>query len=319
MSNKVQLEKVADDFRKATSTPPFLFQLKPAEGRKLVDSVQDSPVTKHPATIEDHKMDLGKAGTINVRFVRPVNAKGKLPVILYAHGAGWVFGNAHTHDKLIRELADRTGSVVVFPEYSLSPEARYPTAINQIYAVLKMIAADAGKYGWDADRLFVAGDSVGGNMVTVMTIMAKQHKGPKIRGQVLLYPVTDAAFDTESYNTFAEGYFLYKEGMKWFWNQYTTSEAERNEITASPLRATKEQLKGLPDALVITGEADVLRDEGEAYARKLLEAGVEVTAARFLGIIHDYCMLNALDQTMACRGAMDLAVSWILRKNQARK
>ena len=311
MNHKVQLEKAAEEFCKATSTPPFLFQLKPEDGRKTVNSVQDSQIYKFPAHIEDRKVDLDELGTINVRIVRPENVRELLPIIFYIHGAGWVFGNAHTHDKLIRELAIRTNSVVVFPEYSLSPEAKYPTAINQCFAVLLKIAAVAGNRGWDASRLFVVGDSVGGNMATAMTILAKRYNGPAIQGQVLFYPVTDASFATESYNAFAERYFLYKDGMKWFWDLYTTSETERGEITASPLRGTPEQLKGLPEALIITAEADVLRDEGEAYARKLLEAGVPVTAARFLGITHDFCMLNALDQTNACRGAMDLAVSWL--------
>ena len=319
MTMKVQLEKAAEEFCKANSSHPFLFERKPAEGRKLVDSVQDSDIAKYPAEIEDHQTNLGEAGTINVRIIRPKDAKGKLPIIFYIHGAGWVFGNAHTHDKLVRELAARTGSAVVFPEYSLSPEAKYPTAINQAFAVLKKTATDAEKHNLNADRLIVAGDSVGGNMATVMTIMAKQHNGPTIHGQALFYPVTDANFETGSYNTFAEGYFLYKEGMKWFWDQYTASQAEQNEITASPLRATAEQLKGLPEALIITGEVDVLRDEGEAYARKLAAAGVPVTAARFLGIIHDFCMLNLLDQTKACRAAMDLAVSWISRKNNPQR
>lgn len=169
---------------------------------------------------------------------------------------------------------------------------------------------------WDTDNLIVAGDSVGGNMATVMTLLAKQNNGPKLSGQLLFYPVTDANFDTDSYQEFATGYFLYREGMKWFWDQYTTSESDRAEITASPLRASLDELKGLPEALVLTGEADVLRDEGEAYADKLRAAGVPVTAARYGGIIHDFVMLNVLDQTKATRAAMNQAVSWVkdLRK-----
>ncbi|QIQ21391.1 alpha/beta hydrolase [Zophobihabitans entericus] len=316
MTKKVQLEQAAAEFSKATSTHPFLFELPPAEGRKAVNSVQDSKVFKHPVTIEDRPTDLGKLGKINVRIIKPEGAKGKLPVYFYIHGAGWVFGNAHTHDKLVRELAVRTNSVVVFPEYSLSPEAKYPTAINQCYAVLEQTVANAAKENWDVSNLIVSGDSVGGNMATVMTIMAKQKNGPKIKGQVLFYPVTDASFETGSYNDFATDYFLYKEAMKWFWDQYTTSEKDRNEITASPLRATIEQLKGLPEAIILNGEADVLRDEGEAYARKLREAGVPVTAVRFQAMIHDFVMLNPLDQTKACRAAMDLATAWVNQRNK---
>ncbi len=247
-----------------------------------------------------------------MRIIRPVNTSGEtLPVILYIHGAGWVFGNSHTHDRLIRELATGARAAVVFPEYSLSPEAKYPTAIEEIYAVLTWIAEHGSEYGFDTSKLTVAGDSVGGNMTAAITLMAKERGGPAIAKQLLFYPVTDASFDTESYHLFAEGYFLQRTGMKWFWDQYTTSEEERAQVTASPLRASLEQLSGLPEALIITGEADVLRDEGEAYANKLREAGVSVTAVRFQGIIHDFVMLNALAETNAKKGALLLAASWL--------
>ncbi|MGY5122945.1 alpha/beta hydrolase, partial [Streptomyces sp. 900105755] len=159
-----------------------------------------------------------------------------------------------------------------------------------------------------ATRIAVAGDSVGGNMSAALTLMAKERGGLPLLQQVLFYPVTDATFDTASYHQFATGYFLRRDGMQWFWDQYTTDETERAQITASPLRATTEQLTGLPPALVITGEADVLRDEGEAYANKLRAAGVPVTAVRFQGIIHDFVMLNALRETHAAEAAINLAV-----------
>jgi acetyl esterase len=231
--------------------------------------------------------------------------------VVYIHGAGWVFGNAHTHDRLIRELAARGEVAVVFPNYSLSPEAKYPTAIEQSYAVVKWVAEHGREHGLDASRLTVAGDSVGGNMAIAVTLLAKQRGGPSIQRQLLFYPVTDAAFETGSYREFATEHFLRRDAMMWFWDQYTTDPQQRAEITASPLRATTEQLRGLPPALVITAEADVLRDEGEAYAAKLREAGVRVTAARFQGIIHDFVMLNALANTAATRGAMALAIAWL--------
>lgn len=229
-------------------------------------------------------------------------------MILYIHGAGWVFGNAHTHDRLVRELAVGTGAAVVFPEYDLSPEARYPVAIEQNYAVAQWIVREGATKGLDGTRLAVAGDSVGGNMSAALTLMAKDRGDVPLRHQVLFYPVTDAAFDTNSYHQFATGYFLRRDGMEWFWDQYTTDPAQRAEITASPLRATTEQLAGLPAALVITGEADVLRDEGEAYANKLRAAGVPVTAVRYQGIIHDFVMLNALRETRAAQAAITLAI-----------
>jgi acetyl esterase len=222
-----------------------------------------------------------------------------------------VFGNAHTHDRLIRELADGTGAAVVFTNYSLSPEARYPTAIEEIYTALNWVAQHGSENGLDGSRIAVAGDSVGGNMTAAITLMAKERSGPELAAQVLFYPVTDASFDTDSYHQFATGYFLRRDAMQWFWDQYTTDENQRNEVTASPLRASLEELAGLPQALVITSEADVLRDEGEAYSRKLREAGVDVSATRYEGIIHDFVMLNALRGTNAAEGAIRQAVDYL--------
>jgi acetyl esterase/lipase len=302
------LEPAAAAFAEATANPPYLFDLPPAEGRKAVDEVQSGDIEKPAVDEEWITVSGGPTGSVRARIVRPAGARGTLPVILYIHGAGWVFGNAHTHDRLVRELAVGTDAAVVFPEYDLSPEARYPVAIEQNYAVAQWVVEQGGTKGLDGSRLAVAGDSVGGNMTAALTLMAKERGGPALVQQVLFYPVTDASFDTPSYHQFATGYFLRRDGMQWFWDQYTTDESERAQITASPLRATTGQLTGLPPALVITGEADVLRDEGEAYANKLRKAGVPVTAVRFQGIIHDFVMLNALRETHAAEAAIDLAV-----------
>ena len=315
MEKQISLEKEAIDFSEANAPHPRIYELEPKDGRALLEEVQESPVNKYNVDIEDQLMDTGKYGSINVRFIRPAGNYATLPVIFYIHGAGWVFGSAKTHDKLVRELAVRTNSVVVFPEYSLSPEAKYPTAIEQNYAILQQLPEMAEAKKMDISRLTVAGDSVGGNMATVMTIMTKQRNGLTINQQLLYYPVTDANFNTESYKEFAEDYYLTKEGMKWFWNQYAPDEKQRAEITASPLRATLDELKGLPAAMILNGEADVLRDEGEAYARKLREAGVDVTQVQFQGMIHDFVMINVLDQTKAARAAMTLSTEWINRRN----
>ena len=319
MIKRIPLEQAAVDVCNAAAIPPRIYQLPPEQGRKKLDEAQNSPVFKYPANISSLKINTTNGfGSFPLYCVQPENISGIPNIIFYIHGAGWVFGNFHTHEKLVRELAARTNSVVLFPEYSLSPEVKYPVALEQCYGVLANLHAILQKLKLETrlDTLTVAGDSVGGNMATVMTILSKYRNGPHIHKQLLFYPVTNAAFDTASYLEFAENYYLYRDGMKWFWDQYTTSESDRNQITASPLRATTEQLRGLPDALVITDEADVLRDEGEAYAKKLLEAGVDTTAVRILSIIHDFVMLNALDQTNGCRAAMDLATSWINRKNQ---
>jgi acetyl esterase/lipase len=305
----VVLEPAAQEFAEATANPPYLFDLGPEKGRETVDEVQSGEIDKPAVEIEDTTVPGGPSGGVSVRILRPPAAAGALPVIVYIHGAGWVFGNAHTHDRLIRELAVGTGAAVVFPNYSLSPEARYPVAIEESYAVLEWVAEHGAAKGLDPSRIAVAGDSVGGNMTAALTLMAKQRSGPQITSQVLFYPVTDASLDTPSYHQFAEGYFLRRDAMQWFWDQYTTDEAQRNEITASPLRASLEQLTGLPKALVITGEADVLRDEGEAYARKLRQAGVDVTATRYEGIIHDFVMVNALRSTNAAEDAITQAIN----------
>ncbi|MFB7779554.1 alpha/beta hydrolase [Streptomyces bauhiniae] len=301
------LEPAAAAFAEATANPPYLFDLAPAEGRKAVDEVQSGEIEKPAVDEEWITVQGGPTGSVKTRIVKPAGAEGVLPVILYTHGAGWVFGNAHTHDRLVRELAVGAEAAVVFPEYDLSPEARYPVAIEQIYTVAKWVVDQGAEKDLDGSRMAVAGDSVGGNMTAALTLMAKERGGLPLVQQALFYPVTNAAFDTGSYEQFATGYFLRRDGMEWFWNQYTTDEAERAQITASPLRATTEQLTGLPPALVITGEADVLRDEGEAYAAKLREAGVPVTAVRFQGIIHDFMMLNALRETHAAEAAITLA------------
>ncbi|GGH18906.1 alpha/beta hydrolase [Paenibacillus segetis] len=311
MDKKIVLEPAALQITEDTSKPPYLFELGPEKGRETVDSLQSGDVHKLTVDIQDFDIDGGHNGQVSVRLVRPQNLTGKLPIILYIHGAGWVFGNAHTHDRLIRELAVGTQACVVFPNYSLSPEAKYPTAIEEIYAVLKWAAENGQDHGLDPARLYVAGDSVGGNMTAAITLLAKERKGPSIHKQLLFYPVTDAAFETESYHEFATGYYLRRDAMQWFWDQYTTDPSERSQITASPLRASKDQLTGLPPALVITAEADVLRDEGEAYANKLREAGVEVTAVRFQGTIHDFVMLNDLADTAATKGAIMLANAWL--------
>ncbi|GAA4684770.1 alpha/beta hydrolase [Pseudonocardia yuanmonensis] len=308
-SDRPVLEPAAQAFVEATATPPFLYQLDPAEGRRVVNEVQSGEIDKPEIDEEWVAVEGGPTGTVDVRVVRPKGADGALPTVLYMHGGGWVFGNAGTHDRLVRELAVGAGVAVVFVEYTPSPEARYPVAIEQGYRAAQWVVADGGAHGLDGGRLAVAGDSVGGNMSAALTLMAKERGDVTFAAQLLFYPVTDANFDTGSYERFATGYFLHREGMKWFWDQYTTDPAERAQITASPLRATTEQLAGLPPALVLVDEADVLRDEGEAYADKLRAAGVPVTSIRYLGMVHDFMMLNPLRGSGAAEAAIGQAIT----------
>jgi acetyl esterase len=257
-----------------------------------------------PAEVEPHSIPGGPDGTVSITVVRPVDANGHLPTVVYTHGGGWVLGNFATHERLVRDLTTRTSAAFVFVNYSRSPEARFPRAIEEVYATVRWVAAYGAELGLDGSRLAVAGDSVGGNMTAAVTLLAKERGGPAIRYQALLYPVTNAAFDTESYEQFAEGPWLTRKAMQWFWDAYLPDASRRSAATASPLQATPEQLRGLPPALVITDEADVLRDEGEAYGRKLSQAGVDVTAVRYEGVFHDFMMLNALAETNATRDAI---------------
>ncbi len=318
MRRTVQLEAEATEVSNAAAALPRIYQLPPEEGREVLEKAQNSPVFLHPAKINCINVNTGQWGEIPVYVVIPECVKNPADVIFYIHGAGWVFGSFHTHEKLVRELAARTGCIVVFPEYTRSPEARYPVALEQCYSVLSMLPRLLFSMGYEMNEktLTVAGDSAGGNMAIAMTMMSKYRNGPYIQKQLLYYPVTNACFDTESYCRFARDYYLYREGMIWFWDQYTTSERARDQITASPLCASTEQLSGLPEAMILNGEADVLRDEGEAFAGKLREAGVPVTALRFQAIIHDFVMLHSLDRTEACRAAMDASTEWIKRKNR---
>lgn len=288
---------------------PPIYTLSPAAARKVLAEAQGRPVGKPAASIEDTTFPVGPTGKVPIRIVRPEGARGLLPVVMYIHGGGWILGDRNTHDRLIREIAVGASAAVVFVDYDRSPEARYPVAIEQVYAATLHVVEYRRQLSVDTTRVAIAGDSVGGNMAAAITLMAKQRRGPRIDFQVLFYPVTDANFDTTSYDSFADGPWLSRPSMQWFWHAYQPDVAARKEITATPLNATIDQLKGLPEALVIVDENDVLRDEGEAYARKLTEAGVRVESVRYNGTIHDFVMLNALADTPATRGAIAQATT----------
>jgi acetyl esterase/lipase len=311
MSNHY-LEPEAQKMADATAQPPFFYEMTPDAARKVLDDVQALP-TSMPEVDEKWIVVPATVGDVRVRIIKPVEATAPLPAVLYIHGGGWVLGNTGTHDRLVRDLAVGVNAAVVFVEYDRSPEAQYPVAIEQAYATAQWIMAHGAEEGIDASRLAVAGDSVGGNMSAAVAIMAKQRGDVAFCHQSLYYPVTDAAQDTASYIEFADGPFLLAKSMAWFWDAYLPDASRRNEITASPLRATLEELAGLPEAFVIVDENDVLRDEGEAYARRLIEAGVRTTTVRYNATIHDFMMLNPLCTSAASTGAIEQAVH-ILRK-----
>lgn len=281
-----------------------LEQLSPKDARAVLTGAQNSVKVDMSGIQVSDKTIQADGQRIKLTIVRPANVKGELPVFMYFHGGGWVLGDYPTHARLIRDLVVGSGAVAVYVDYTPSPEAHYPTAINQAYAATRWVAEHGKEINVDGTRLAVAGNSVGGNMAAVVALKAKEQHWPTLRFQLLLWPVTDASFDTASYKQYAEGHFLTKNMMNWFWDSYTTDAKQRAEIYASPLRATPAQLTGLPPALIQTAGLDVLRDEGEAYARKLDAAGVDVTAVRYNGMIHDYGLLNPLSTVPQVKAAM---------------
>ena len=306
------LEPAAQQFADATSKPPFLYELGPDGARKVLDDVQAAPIAK--LDVDEKWITVPTAvGDVQVRIVKPPAAAGPLPTVLYIHGGGWILGNAGTHDRLVRELAVGVDAAVAFVEYDRSPEAQYPVAIEQAYAAAQWITGHGATEGLDASRLAIAGDSVGGNMTAAVAILAKQRADVRFVHQSMYYPVTDAAQDTDSYREFANGPFLTAKGMAWFWDAYLPDHTRRTEITVSPLRASPADLAGLPETFLVVDENDVLRDEGEAYAQKLTEAGVRTTSLRFNGIMHDFMMLNPLRETAASTAAVEQAIH-VLRK-----
>lgn len=280
-------------------------KMTPQEARQVLIGAQKG-VTLPSAQVSE-KIITVNGQSIKLKIVKPDNATGTLPVFMFFHGGGWVLGDFPTHERLIRDLVRSSGAAAVYVDYTPSPEAHFPVAINQAYEATKWVAEHGQEIGVDGSRLGLVGNSVGGNMVASVALQAKQFNGPKIRYNVMLWPVTDANFNTTSYNQYENGYFLTKNMMKWFWDNYTTNASDRNNILASPLRATTEQLKGFPQTLIQTAELDVLRDEGEAFGRKLDAAGVPVTVTRYNGMIHDYGLLNPLSQEPTVKTALEQA------------
>jgi len=301
-----------DQLAAASAGSPPLWELSPEDARQLMRYVQASvPVRLQPADIDDRVIAGGPTGQVSIRIIRPGGAAGVLPVVFHFHGGGWILGDKDTNERLDRELASAAHAVVVFVDYTPAPDAQYPVQNEQAYTALQWVVANAAGLGADPARVALAGDSAGGNMAAALTLMAKERGGPQIAAQVLFYPVTDASLDTGTYQRYADGPWATRGAMRWFWDSYLPDQARRSEITASPLQASVDQLRGLPPALIINAEHDVLRDEGEAYARKLSQAGVPVTQVRYGGTIHDFALLNPIADTPAPRAAIAQAASYL--------
>lgn len=305
-AGQAQLEPATQAFINALAAKGGepIYKLPVPQARQVLEDAQSGPVAKLPVDMQTLTFHDAKAGPVSITIIRPQGVTGTLPAVLYIHGAGWVLGSENTHDRLARQLATGARAAVVFVNYSRAPEAKFPVQDEQSYAAAQWVVEHGKEHGIDGNNMAIAGDSVGGNMTAAVTLMSKQRGGPKFVYQVLFYPVTDANFNNGSYRQFANGPWLTLPAMKWFWNAYVPNEADRKNPLVTPLNASLEQLKDLPPALVITDENDVLRDEGEAYAHKLMDAGVDVTATRYLGTIHDFVMLNALADTPAAKAAV---------------
>lgn len=308
-NGEIIIPPVSEDSSLSSATKTFLAALNgsggaplesltPQEARDVLAGAQASVEVDYSGVEFSEKMIEADGFTIKLDIVRPEGSDDAiLPVFIFIHGGGWVLGDFPTHKRLVRDLVVHSGAAGVFVNYTPSPEAHYPQAVNEIYAATKWVAENGESIKVDGKRLAVAGNSVGGNMTAVTVIKAKENNGPEIKFQLLLWPIVDADFDNETYKRYGKDRFLTTPLMKWMYDKYTPNLNERQEIYASPVNATIEQLKGLPPALIQIAEADVLREGGEAYGRKLDEAGVPVTTIRYNGMIHDFGLLNALAET----------------------
>lgn len=292
-----------------SSGGPPLETLPPLEAREVLVNAQVSVPVDLSGIEESEKTITADGYTIKLNVVRPEGVKDKLPVFIFIHGGGWVLGDYPTHKRMVRDLVVLTGFAAVFVNYTRTPDARYPQAINEIYAATKWVAEHGEEINVDGKNLAVVGNSVGGNMTAATALKAKDQGGPEIKVHIMMWPVTDANFETESFKQFGEKRFLTTPLMKWMWDLYTTDPKQRKEIYAAPLQATVEQLKGLPPALIQVAESDILRDEGEDYGRKLDEAGVKATTVRYDGMIHDFGLLNGLAEEPAVRSLFEHAAA----------
>lgn len=306
-----QISKGTKEFLAAlnTSGGAPLETLSPEKAREVLVSAQKSVEVDYSGIEESQREITHKGQTLTIHIVKPKGAKENLPVFMFFHGGGWILGDYPTHRRLVRDLVVSSGAVAVFPDYTPSPEARYPVAIHQAYAATAWVAAYGNEIGVDGKRLAVVGNSVGGNMAAVVALLAKDENGPQIRQQILLWPVTDANFTRPSYTLYAKERFLTTSMMKWMWDNYLPEASDRKEIYASPFQASLTQLRDLPPALVQLAENDILYDEGLAYGRKLDQAGVPTTITTYNGMIHDFGLLNPLAEEPAAKVALLQAAS----------
>ncbi|MHA3020904.1 alpha/beta hydrolase [Mycobacterium sp. BMJ-28] len=296
-------------------TPPTLRDLGPGDGRLALREAQQSAIERPGTVAHFHTAEVGPSGLTGFWIVRPADVGGPLPAVFYAHGGRWMFGDADTHAEVICEFALSCRVAMVVPEYSRTPEARYPVALEECYAALLWVHAHAADLALDAKRLAIAGDCAGATLAIAVTMLAKSRGGPRFRAQLLFYPPTDALCRSESHRTFGTGGLISSAEQAWYWDQYCDGDVECP--TVSPLYATHDDLAGLPPTMVVTAEADVVRDEGAGFAARLRQAGVDVTAVRYLGTVHDFVVLRQLADSPPTRAAIEQG-AWFLSEALAR-
>jgi acetyl esterase/lipase len=283
------------------------------EPRRIVTALQDqTPVDLSGIEVEERVIPIG-GRSVTLYVVRPEGATAALPAFMFFHGAVWIAGNFENHRRLVRDLVVGSQAAAVFVEYTPVPEARFPVQIDEAYASAVWVSEHGAEIGIDSRKLAVAGNSVGGNMAAVVALMAHDRGGVDLAFQLLLWPALNTDLDTGSYRAYGEGRFLPRAFMEYGWDHYAPDPDTRQHRYIAPLRATTEQLRGLPPTLIQTAENDVLRDEGEAYARRLDEAGVDVTCIRYNGAIHDFGLLNALREVPSTDAALRQAASELAR------
>ncbi|WIX81303.1 alpha/beta hydrolase [Amycolatopsis carbonis] len=297
-----RIERRVREFLAELNKNPDPFWLLPGEQVRATLSGLQATVDVDLSGVDTEERDVEVDGVRTKLYVqRPAGSQETLPVVLFLHGGVWIAGDFDNHRRLTRDLVLATGYAVVFVEYTPIPDAVFPTQLEECFAALKWVAREGASQRLDASRLAVAGNSVGGNLSAALTMYTRDHDGPPIKAQLLMYPATDARVDTESYSEFNDGRFLPRAFMKFGWDVYAPDEATRANPYASPLRATVDQLRGLPPAIVHTSSNDVLRDEGVAYAHKLDEAGVDVISVQYVGQIHDMALLNPIHDVPSTR------------------
>jgi acetyl esterase len=292
---------------KINKDPSPFWQLPQPKPQEILTQLQSSTSADISGVTTTEQTITQDGHSVKLYIMRPERVSAKPGMLLFIHGGVWIVGNFQNHQRLLRDLVVGSGLIGVFVEYTPLPSAKFPTQLDESYAALKWISEHAAELGADGSRIAVAGNSVGGNMAAALSLMTKDRNGPKISYQILFIPATDASVDTQSYRDFGTDRFLARAFMKYGWDLYAPDAKTRDNPYVSPLRASIQQLKGLPPALVITAENDPLRDEGEAYARKLKEAGVSVDAVRYNGTIHDFVLLNALRDVPSTEAAIKQA------------